>query len=140
MKPGLKPGVVGSASFVVTDAQLVPALFGGTAFPAMPAVLATAQMVGLMEWGAVEALRPFYEEGEDSLGIHVDFDHSAPTLPGQTVTVTAEVTRVDGRIVDFRIEAHDGVDRIGGGAHRRAVIDTARFAQKLATKRAALEG
>lgn len=142
MKPGLTVGARGRHAMTVGPSHLVPALFaeadgGRGAFPDMPAVFATAQMVGLMEWACVEQLRPFYEAGEDSLGIHVDFDHAAPTLPGQTVTVETEVEAIDGRFVWFRVEAHDGVERIGGGRHRRAVIDAAKFAQRLAAKRTA---
>lgn len=147
MKPGLTVGARHRHEMTVAASHLVPALFaeaddGRGAFPGMPPVFATAQMVGLMEWACVEQLRPFYDEGEDSLGIHVDFDHAAPTLPGQTITVATEVEQVDGRFVWFRVEAHDGVERIGGGRHRRAVIDAAKFAARLDAKRAAagLEG
>lgn len=129
----------------VEDAHLVPRLFeeqrgGKGAFPDMPAVFATAKMVGLMEWACVEQLRPFYEDGEDSLGIHVDVDHSAPTLPGQTVTVETEVEAIDGRFIWFRVRAHDGIDVIGQGRHRRAVIDRATFADRLAAKAARVAG
>lgn len=142
MKPGLSIGAQGRHSFTVTEAELVPALFGGTAFARMPRVFATAQMVALMEWACVEQLRPFYDDGEDSLGIHVDVDHSAPTLPGQTVTVETEVEEIDGRFIWFRVRAHDGIDVIGQGRHRRAVINADRFNQRLAAKRTAtgLEG
>lgn len=138
MKPGLTVGSKCSHAFTVGDQHLVPALFDGTAFPDMPRVFATAQMVGLMEWACVVHLRPFYDTGEDSLGIHVDVDHSAPTLSGQTVTVETEVEDVDGRFVWFRVRAHDGVDVIGQGRHRRAVINVAKFNDRLAAKRAAM--
>ncbi|HRO14505.1 MAG TPA: thioesterase family protein [Paracoccus sp. (in: a-proteobacteria)] len=145
MKPGLIPGAAASHAMTVGPTHLVPALFaeaneGAGAFPDMPAVLATAQMVGLMEWACVEMLRPYYEDGEDSVGIHVDVDHSAPTLPGQTVTVDAQVESVDGRFVWFNVRAHDGVEVIGQGRHRRAVIDRAKFADRLADKAARVAG
>ena len=143
MKPGLKPGDRAQHQMQVLPSHLVPALFAeANAFPDMPKVFATAQMIGLMEWACVEQLRPFYDAGEDSVGIHVDVDHSAPTLPGQTVTVETEVEEVDGRFVWFRVRAHDGIDQIGAGRHRRAVIDSAKFNERLEAKRAAagLEG
>ncbi|MDO5704327.1 MAG: thioesterase family protein [Paracoccus sp. (in: a-proteobacteria)] len=142
MKPGLEAGARHRHSFRVTDAELVPTLFGGTAFPDMPQVLATAQMIGLMEWCCLEQMRPFYDDGEHSVGVHVDVDHTAATLPGQTVTVESEVESVDGRFVWFRVVAHDGVDQIGQGRHRRAVIETAKFNERLVAKRAraGLEG
>ena len=143
MKPGLKPGDRASFSMRVTAGDTVPALFADRrAFLDMPEVFATAKMVGLMEWACVEQLRPYYEDGEDSLGIHVDVDHSAPTLPGQVVTVETEVEEIDGRFLWFRVVAHDGIDQIGAGRHRRAVIDSTKFNDRLELKRAkaALEG
>ncbi len=143
MKPGLKPGDRASFSMRVTAGDTVPALFADrNAFVDMPDVFATAKMVGLMEWACVEQLRPYYDAGEDSLGIHVDVDHSAPTLPGQVVTVETEVEEIDGRFLWFRVVAHDGVDQIGAGRHRRAVIQTSKFNDRLELKRAkaALEG
>ena len=143
MKPGLKPGDRASFSMRVTAGDTVPALFADRrAFLDMPDVFATAKMVGLMEWACVEQLRPYYEEGEGSLGVHVDVDHTAPTLPGQVVTVETEVEEVDGRFIWFRVTAHDGIDQIGTGRHRRAVIRNEKFNDRLDAKRAqtGLEG
>ena len=147
MKPGLTTGARASLAMTVGPSHLVPALFGeqnggAGAFRDMPAVFATANMVGLMEWACVEQLRPYYEEGEGSLGVHVDVDHTAPTLPGQVVTVETEVEEVDGRFIWFRVTAHDGIDQIGTGRHRRAVIRNEKFNDRLDAKRAqtGLEG
>ena len=143
MKDGLKIGAKATHRFTVEGRHTVRALFSEeAAFPAMPAVFATAYMTGLMEWACVELIKPFYEGHEDSLGIHVDFSHLAPTLPGQVVTVEAEVTGIEGRKLEFRVSAHDGIDLIGEGRHARALIDTEKFANRLAAKRAAagLEG
>ncbi len=143
MKPGLKSGDCARFSMKVQPGDTVPALFSDrNAFPEMPVVFATAKMVGLMEWACVEQLRPYYEEGEGSLGVHVDVDHTAPTLPGQVVTVETEVEEVDGRFIWFRVTAHDGIDQIGTGRHRRAVIRNEKFNDRLDAKRAqtGLEG
>lgn len=136
MKPGIKPGDRAVHRMTVQPAHLVPALFAESApFADMPPVFATAQMVALMEWACVEQLRPHYDDGEHSVGIHVDVDHTAPTLPGQLVTVETEVESVEGRFLWFRVVAHDGIDQIGAGRHRRAVIDSAKFMDRLADKR-----
>lgn len=143
MKPGLKSGDRARFSMMVRPGDTVSALFADrNAFPEMPDVFATAKMVGLMEWACVEQLRPYYDADEGSLGIHVDIDHTAPTLPGQVVTVETEVEQVDGRFIWFRVVAHDGIDQIGAGRHRRAVIRNEKFNDRLAAKRAqaGLEG
>ena len=143
MKPGLTIGAKGVHRLPIGEAHTVPRLYPESAeFRAMPGVLATGYMVGLMEWACVEQLRPHYEPGEDSLGVHVDVDHTAPTLPGQVVTVETEVEQVDGRFIWFKVVAHDGIDQIGAGRHRRAVIRNEKFNDRLVTKRAqaGLEG
>jgi fluoroacetyl-CoA thioesterase len=140
MKPGLAVGDRARFSRRVTGADSVPRLFPDAGIMAdMPDVLATAKMIGLMEWACVAQLLPYYEEGECSLGIHVDVSHVAPTPPGLTVTVDSEVTEIDGRFVSFSVRAHDGTDLIGEGRHRRAVVLTDRFAQKAAAKAAQQE-
>ena len=100
----------------------------------MPGVLATGYMVGLMEWACIEQLLPFYEDGEGSLGTHVDVSHLAPTPPGLTVTVETEVTGIDGKFVWFSVRAHDGVDLIGEGRHQRALVRWEKFVPKAMAK------
>jgi len=39
-------------------------------------------------------------------------------------------------VVTFQLEAHDGVDLIARGIHRRRVIDVDRFARRVQRKRA----
>jgi fluoroacetyl-CoA thioesterase len=50
------------------------------------------------------------------------------------VTATAEVTRVEGRTVDFRVEARDEKDLIGDGTHQRVVVNVAKFDQRVQRK------
>jgi fluoroacetyl-CoA thioesterase len=135
MRPGLEVGMTGAHRHVVAVAETVRHLFADApAINAMPEVFATAYMVGLMEWGCVELLAPFYEPGEGSVGTHVDVSHVAATPPGMTVTVTSRVTAIDGRFISFDVTAHDGVDEIGRGRHQRAVVRFDRFAAKAAAK------
>jgi fluoroacetyl-CoA thioesterase len=69
-----------------------------------------------------------------TLGIHVDVSHEAATPPGLEVTTTVELTKVDGRLLELAVEAHDGVDRIARGTHRRAIVDAAKFKARAAAK------
>ena len=48
--------------------------------------------------------------------------------------VRAEVTKVEGRRLEFVVRAFDDVEQIGSGSHRRAVIDAAKFNDRLKTK------
>ena len=100
----------------------------------MPRVFATGFMVGLMEWACLELLKPHLEEGEGSLGIHIDVSHIAPTVPGQTVTVAVECTKVDNRRITFNVKADDGIETIGQGRHDRMVVPWNVFKSRVAAK------
>lgn len=128
MKPTLAPGIRATHSYVVTAANTVPALAIDTStFPEIPGVLATAYMVAMMEGASAKTLQPHLDAGETTLGTLVNFTHVAATVPGQTVTVMAEVTAVSGRRVTFKVTAHDGIDTIGQGTHERTIVPGARF-------------
>ena len=135
MKATLEPGAKTTFAFTVPSDKTVPAIYPEAAeFQTMPAVFATGFMVALLEWGAVKLLAPHLDDGEGSLGVHVDVSHLAATLPGQTVTVTATCTKVDGRRVSFDVEAHDGVDLISRGTHQRMVVPWDKFTAKVNAK------
>jgi fluoroacetyl-CoA thioesterase len=138
MKPGLHIGDRATFSRVVTERDVVPDLFPDAGvLSGMPRVFATAYMVGLMEWACVEQIAPFFEDGEGSLGIHVDVDHTAPTPPGLTVTVDSEVTAIDGNKVWFKVRLCDDHGVISEGSHGRAVVKWDRFAGRVEARRKA---
>jgi fluoroacetyl-CoA thioesterase len=110
MKNTLKVGATSRFSYKVPAEKTVPHLYPEAyEFQHMPRVFATGFMVGLMEWTCLKVLEPHLDEGEGSLGIHIDVSHIAATVPGQTVTVDAECTAVDGRRIAFNVKAHDGM-------------------------------
>ena len=137
MKPTLAPGLTDTHSYVVTAANTVPHLaMDRSTFDDIPEVLATAYMAVMMEGACTKVLRPHLDANEGSLGIAINVTHIAATLPGQTVTVTAEIEKVEGRKVTFRVIAHDGIDKVGEGTHVRAVVPWDRFKAGVAAKAA----
>jgi predicted thioesterase len=99
-------------------------------------VLSTPHMIAWMEWAARDAILPFLDEKEDSLGTWVDVRHLAATPVGMSVEFTAAVTEVNGRRVMFRVEARDEKELIGEGRHERFVADIPRLVAALAAKKA----
>src|SRR5450432_4475149 len=91
----------------------------------LPPILATPIMIMMMENAALNAIKPYLAAGESALGTRVDVRHLAATPAGRSVTANAEVTKVDGRRIEFRIDATDGMEPIGSGTHERMLIDTA---------------
>ena len=101
---------------------------------ALPPVLATPVMIMVMENAALNALKPYLDAGESAVGTHVNVRHVAPTPIGQRVAGEAEVTRVDGRRIQFTVRARDDTEEIGTGTHERVIVDLARLATRLNTK------
>jgi fluoroacetyl-CoA thioesterase len=100
----------------------------------LPPVLATPVMIMAMENAALEALKPFFEAGETAVGTRVDVAHLAATPVGRRIVACAVVTGSNGRQVEFRVNAMDGVEEIGHGTHGRVVVDFTRFSERLAAK------
>jgi len=91
-------------------------------------VFSTPAMIGLMERTCVELTEPYLDDGEQTVGIHVDVYHLAPTKIGQSVTVTAELLEIKNKKILYSVSAtNDQGIKIGAGKHRRAIIDTKRF-------------
>lgn len=135
MKDTLKVGDKAQFAFRVPAEKTVPHLYPeASEFREMPTVFATGFMVGLMEWTCLKVLAPHLDEGEGSLGVHIDVSHGAATVPGQTVTVDAECTAINGRRVAFHVKAHDGIDVIGEGRHERMIVPWARFVARVNEK------
>ena len=53
---------------------------------------------------------------------------------GLQVTATAEVVRIEGRIITFHVEARDTVETIGDGTHQRVVVSVSRFDERVQRK------
>jgi fluoroacetyl-CoA thioesterase len=98
-------------------------------------VLATPHLVGLFEATAVRAIKDHLEPGQSSVGTHVDIRHLKATPVGDTLTLTAEVTAVDGRRLTFNVRAEDSEGLAGEGTHERVLVDLERFMQRVASRR-----
>jgi fluoroacetyl-CoA thioesterase len=100
----------------------------------LPAVLATPVMIMAMENAALNAIKPHLAPGHSAVGTRVDVEHLAATPVGRRISAEAQVTHVEGRRVEFSVQAFDGEERIGAGTHQRMVIQLDRFNERLRTK------
>jgi fluoroacetyl-CoA thioesterase len=129
MKGSPRVGTTGEQRFVVEARHAIDFTEGG-----MPAVLATPWLVGFLEHAARQALAPFLEPGESTVGTYVEVRHTAPTPVGQAVTCRARVVQAEGTTIAFQLEAHDAHELIARGIHRRQVIRVDRFARRVGRK------
>ena len=100
----------------------------------LPPVFSTPYLVLIMENAALNAIKQYLEPGESAVGTHVDVRHLVATPVGREVTGHAEVIGTEGRRIDFRIWATDGVEDIGTGTHERTAVSVTRIIEKMAAK------
>jgi len=88
-------------------------------------------MILCMERTCRNLILSMLDPGHDTVGTHVNVWHRAAAPLGSKVTVFAELVDVNNRRAEFRVEARWGEKIVGDGTHQRAIIDTARFAEKV---------
>ena len=97
-------------------------------------VYATPCMVALMEGAACNAIAEAIPEGKTSVGTMLNIQHLAATPVGMDVRAEAEVIEVEGSAITFQITAYDEAGKIGEGTHKRAVITSQKFLDKVYAK------
>ena len=134
-------GLSSSRAVRIDPTLVVPGL--PPAFPAMadmPPVFATAFMIAFVEATCVEALAPYLEVGEATVGTAIDICHVGATPIGFDATAEVKLAAIEGRRLRFRVACRDEAELIGHGWHERCLIDRARFSDWLDAKRAASTG
>ncbi len=119
-------GLQHTSQLTVTDAVTAITMGSGD----MP-VLATPAMMALMENAAMLAVADHLPEGSTTVGGHISASHLKPTKLGDTVTATATVTHVEGKKIEFKVEARCGDTLLGEGTHLRFIVDRERFMRRL---------
>ena len=98
-------------------------------------VFATPMMIALIEQTCNESVVPFLEEGQGSVGTHVDVSHCAATPVGMRVWCDSELVEIDRRRLVFAVKAYDECGLIGEGKHERFIIDSDKFQSKIDAKK-----
>ena len=119
-------GLNHTSELTVTDAVTAVRMGSGD----MP-VLATPAMMALMENAAMLAVADELPEGSTTVGGHIASSHLRPSKIGEVVRAVAEVTKVDGRKIEFNVSAYSGDVLLGEGTHLRFVVDRERFMSKI---------
>ena len=125
----LVPGMSAEVSIIVSEADTA-ARWGSGLVP----VYSTPALVGLMEAAAVAALAGYLEEGQTTVGGHIDVHHLAATPVGMKVRALAELIAIDGRKLSFSIEAWDDEEKIGEALHERILVNTEKFVFRASEK------
>ncbi len=123
-------GAKGRAEMTVTPDKTAAAIGSGSV-----EVFATPWMIAMMELSACNALAPYYDEGQSSVGTKLNVSHDAATPVGMQVCAEAEVIEVDRRRIVLKVTAWDGQGVIGQGTHERFLINAEKFLAKTEAKK-----
>ena len=121
----LESGLTYTSRLTVGNENTAIALGSGD----MP-VLATPAMMALMENAAMLAVASELEDGDTTVGGHIESSHLRPTPVGAEVSATATLEKVEGRKLYFKIIAHQGDVVIGEGTHLRFIVSREKFLAK----------
>jgi fluoroacetyl-CoA thioesterase len=100
----------------------------------LPPVYSTPHMIGLMETAAFQALQPYCEGDEISVGTAINIQHRAASGVGAHITAEAVLESFDGRFYTFRVTARDDVQEIGLGTVGRAIVSVGKLLEKMKKK------
>ena len=125
----IHPGLTGEVIVTVADEHTAPHVGSGQV-----RVLATPVLVNLLEAAALKAAEHFVPAGHQTVGTLLNVRHLAATPVGMKVTARAEVIKVEGRMLTFRVWADDEVEPIGEGEHQRVIINLDKFDQRMGAK------
>ena len=122
----LETGLTYTSRLTVGNENTAIALGSGD----MP-VLATPAMMALMENAAMLTVASELEDGDTTVGGHIESSHLRPTPVGAEVSATAILEKVEGRKLYFKIIAHQGDVVIGEGTHLRFIVSREKFLSKI---------
>ena len=97
-------------------------------------VLATPMMIALMERTCRMSVKPYLEEGQETVGTHVNVSHDSAVSVGKKVWCESEVIKIDRRKLIFKVAVYDEKGLVGQGTHERFIIDEKKFADKMGSK------
>ena len=119
-------GLKQTSELTVTEAVTAVSVGSGD----MP-VLATPMMMALMENAAMLAVKNALPEGCTTVGGRIESSHLRPSKIGDVVKAEAEVTKVDGKMIEFKVSAYCGETLLGEGTHLRFIVNREKFMSKL---------
>lgn len=97
----------------------------------LPPVYSTPDMIRLMEIAAFNALQPYCEGDEISVGTAINIEHRAASGIGAHIQAEAALESFDGRFYTMRVSARDDVQEIGRGTVGRAIVSIGKFLEKM---------
>lgn len=129
MKDKLQAGM-----FIEKKIQTTPEMAASRFHESSPRVLSTPSLLTFMQTTCADVLAPFLDKKEMAVSIKIEMSHLASTPIGMTITIRAEVIRVDDRRIYFKVDAFDEMEKIAQGYNDMFIIDEERFERGIKRK------
>lgn len=94
-------------------------------------VLGTPALVALLEEASFRSVSKHLLPGYETVGTHISIDHIKATAIGETISCYAELVKIEGRALTFKVFAEDSSGLISQGVHSRFVVSRDHFMQKV---------
>lgn len=92
-----------------------------------PRVLSSPSLVTFMQTMCADLMAPFLDKTEMVVSIRIEMSHFASTPIGSTINIKAEIIKIEGDKVYFKINAYDDVEKIATGYNDMYIINEERF-------------
>ncbi len=129
MTDELKVGMAFEKTITVTE-ELTPQFLAGSGIR----VIATPELVRLMEQAAQEGVGRLLPPHQTTVGIRVELRHLAATPIGMKVTARCVLTEIDRRRLVFAAEFHDELDKVAEGTNERFIVDAEKQQERITDK------
>ena len=128
MKESLKTGLTTTVRITVDEPRTISFMGDEVRAYATPSLLYDIEMT------CRDLLLEYIDDGQDSVGTHIDLSHFAVTPLGLWVELTATVESVDGRAVNIEFSGRDPAEQICRGKHSRFIVDVDKTIARLKGK------
>lgn len=126
MSDELQVGMTGESQATVTNELTAKKMGSGSLL-----VYSTPAMIALMEAAAVNAVEPYLEAGQTTVGIQIEVRHISASPVGENVRAEAQIIGIEGKRILFAVRAWDEQEMIGEGSHTRYLIDEDKFMERV---------
>jgi predicted thioesterase len=97
-------------------------------------VFATPMLIALMENAAIKCVDGYLDNSLTTVGTAINMEHIKASLTGEKIVARATLTAINGRELLFDVEACGDNGLTGKGIHKRFIVETEKFMNKLKEK------
>ena len=120
--------------FIEKNIQTTPEMAASRFHESSPRVLSTPSLITFMQTTCADLIAPFLEGSEMAVSTRIEMNHLASTPIGMPITIRAEIIRIDGKRINFKVEAFDDVEKIASAFNDMYIINEERFEKGIRRK------